>query len=175
MILAIVVALLLPMLADARCAAGGGESEVYAAIPPDERVAFRAALERVLDLERAGKWDEVYDLHDSEEPFDGKADVSRTAFLRKAGGNRLLDFVVTGVYYIPPERIWNVVGCARFSRMPPFVGRQSGGVVSSFHARRTADGWRFAAPPNIRVDMDAGGVQGCTVFTPGREVVAHPN
>ncbi|HEY1203066.1 MAG: hypothetical protein ABSH46_20245 [Bryobacteraceae bacterium] len=175
MIPAIVVALLLATHAAPRYAAGGGEPEVYASIPAEERAGFRAALEKVLELEREGKWDEVYEWHDKEEPFGGKANVSRTTFVRKVRGNRPLDFVVTGVYYIPPERIWSVVGCARFSRMPPFVGRQSGGVVASFHARRTVDGWRFGVPPNIRVDMDAGGVQGCAITPPGPEPVTHPN
>jgi hypothetical protein len=168
MAFAIMLALLLSLgQADNRVRSSDlDEVSIYAALPAAERVSFRKALSRILESEKRGDWVDVYQLLDKEASFDGKKNISREEFIQNAKKVHLLEFVITGVFYIPPSRVWSVVGCATFSELPPFARHHREGIVSFFHARRTSTGWRFDAPPSIRLDMDSGGTKGCTIKRP---------
>jgi hypothetical protein len=126
----------------------GGGSDLYSAIPAQERGAFHVAMDKLIALEKRGSWGEVYDLIDQKDLIDGKKTQSREEFVRYMDGQRLLAFVPTSIVYI--DREWNVEGCAAFSlKLPPFARSHSSGILCDFTARLTANGWRFTGPPAI--------------------------
>jgi hypothetical protein len=165
-------AFMLPLLLLLGQADGGaksaalGEDNIYAAIPTAEREGFKMALSKLLESEKRGDWDDVYKLLDKETSFDGKTNISQAEFVEYVKKVRLVEFVNTGVFYIPSRRAWSVAGCATFYELPPFASQHKQGIVSYFYARRTSDGWRFSAPPSIRFDTDSGGTKGCTIKRP---------
>ncbi|HTS13254.1 MAG TPA: hypothetical protein VMH00_14150 [Candidatus Limnocylindrales bacterium] len=122
------------------------DQNIYAQIPESHREEFRAALERVLALEKTGKWGEVYDRF-----YLNDRRVPRSKFTMDRRNLKVVAFRVKQINWVPPIEAWVISGCAFLSPPPSVPGLEEGrqGVISDFQAKRTAKGWRFDAPPAI--------------------------
>jgi hypothetical protein len=132
--------------------------QVYAAIPETDRQDFRTAMEGLVALEKSGNWGEVYERF-----YLNDRGMTKAQFTKKRGALRVVAFIPQQIYYVPPAAAWMVSGCAVFSPPLPLLDHHSGGFVSSFTAKHTANGWRFDAPPAISIFEDRPGTRSCSV------------
>ncbi len=138
--------------------AGAENPGLYAAVPEADRESLRAAVERMIALRRASRWDEIYNF------LDNPRHLTKEEFMRQSKTQTgLIEFVPSSVTYYPPTDVWAIHGCAVF--VPAPRGRRAG-VFSSFDARRAADGWRFSQIAIVLLKDEPGGTRACTVAKP---------
>lgn len=121
---------------------------LYDEVPAAERESMKVAIDALIALQKAGKWEEVYKWLDNEEQ------ITREEFIKRRKNICLVEFIPCKIYFFPPAGYWSIEGCATFSPIPPILKGRSGGVLCCFRAKRTGDGWRFSAPPLIILSKD---------------------
>lgn len=168
--LIVIMLLVLTQAGDISIVSKNNDNNIYDAIPVDEREDFSISLNKAIKLMEKDDWNSLYEWFDIESPMNEKKITSREKFVEYIKKYRLLKYLVTDVYYVPPIDSWAIKGCAMFPKPPQFAEDYKGGIVSCFYARHTESGWRFMFPPGIQVDK-LGKIQSCIV---GKDNVRKP-
>jgi hypothetical protein len=108
---------------------------LYAKVPEADRASLRTAIEKMIALRKASRWDLLFDI------YDNKRNITKEQYiLEEKNQPKLIEFSPTSVFYYPPGEVWVVHGCAVFNPML----HSNCSVFSELYARLTSDGWRLS-------------------------------
>ncbi len=128
---------------------------IYSSVPEPQRDSLREAVNRMISLRKASKWDSLFEF------FYNERRLTKEQYIREEEGlSKLIEFVPIKVSYYPPEGIWIVHGCAVFDPRP---SKTSGAVFSLIQARLTLDRWMLS-DIGVEVPKDPKDPQPCSGF-----------